>query len=433
VVVSSKVVARREVQSRLNKKTRLRHSGTNGKLSSATQGYADRFNDFGDTFRGAELWEEVIDHFGMLALVLALLVGLLSPVAASAQDGIANPFEQPWKYSQAEVINAPAGWPEVPDGLWEILTAEPGVLAENLPEAAAKAKPLKIKRKYDVNLIGERGVGKGINFYSTDREITLGRGLSEEIERQTKLFEDPKVAEYVNRIVQNLVRNSDANVPFRVKIIDSDEVNAFALPGGFMYVNTGLILATENEAELAGVLAENEAELAGVLAHEIAHVAARHATRNATKQDIWNLASIPLIFVGGPAGVAVRNIAQLAVPMSFLKFSRNAEREADLLGLEYQYAAGYDPAAMVGFFEKLKTQDKKKGNFIARAFSTHPMNDDRLKRSQQTINTMLPERDQYLLTSSEFQEIKGRLQALIAGTRVSETQDPSKPVLRKAK
>jgi predicted Zn-dependent protease len=281
-------------------------------------------------------------------------------------------------------------------------------------------KPLKVKRKYDVTRIGERGIGGGINFYSTEREITLGRGLANDIERQTKLFNDPVVTEYVNRVAQNLVRNSDAKVPFTVKIIDNDEVNAFALPGGFMYVNTGLILATENEAELAGVMA-----------HEIAHVAARHATRNATKQEIWNIASIPLIFVGGPAGVAVRNIAQVAVPMSFLKFSRNAEREADLLGLEYQYSAGYDPAAMVGFFEKLKTRETKKAGFMSRAFSTHPMTDDRLKRSQKTIETMLPERDQYLLTSSEFDDIKVRLLRLVTGNVVSAAEDPGKPVLRK--
>jgi beta-barrel assembly-enhancing protease len=416
VVVSSKVeVARRETDpSEHNKAVSGRARGSQGPV----RGFVDRFNGFGDSFHAGELWEEAVDHFGMLVWVLAVLL-CVGTREATAQGASANPFEQPWKYSQNEVVQAPGLWPSVPAELWKFAALTPAEM--ELPQTEpSPSKPLKVKRKYDVTRIGERGIGGGINFYSTDREITLGRGLATDIERQTKLFNDPVVTEYVNRIAQNLVRNSDAKVPFTVKIIDNDEVNAFALPGGFMYVNTGLIMATENEAELAGVMA-----------HEIAHVAARHATRNATKQEIWNIASIPLIFVGGPAGVAVRNIAQVAVPMSFLKFSRNAEREADLLGLEYQYSAGYDPAAMVGFFEKLKTREKKKAGFMAQAFSTHPMNEDRLKRSQKTIETMLPERDQYLLTSSEFDDIRVRLQRLVTGNVVSVAEDPGKPVLRK--
>ncbi|MBV9608273.1 MAG: M48 family metalloprotease, partial [Acidobacteria bacterium] len=237
--------------------------------------------------------------------------------------------------------------------------------------------------------------------------------------QSTRLVTDPMVTEYVNRIGQNIVRNSDARVPFTIKVIDDDEVNAFALPGGFFYVNSGLILA-----------ADNEAELAGVMAHEIGHVAARHATKNATKAQIWNLASIPLIFAGGPAGYAVRQAAGLLVPMSFLKFSRNAENEADLLGIEYEYAAGYDPQAFVEFFEKLQARDKKHHSAIAKAFATHPMTEDRVKAAQKAIATYLPPREEYVVTTSDFEEVKEHLYQLTNHTRLQLTKG-LRPTLRR--
>ena len=209
--------------------------------------------------------------------------------------------------------------------------------------------------------------------------------------RSAKLVTDPIVTEYINRIGQNLVRNSDARVPFTIKVLDNEEVNAFALPGGFFYVDSGLILA-----------ADNEAELAGVMAHEIAHVAARHATKNMTRAQIWNFASVPLIFVGGPVAYAVAEAAGLLVPLGFLKFSRDAEREADLLGLEYDYASGYDPEAFVEFFEKLNIE-KKKPNMVAKAFATHPMNVDRIEAAQDEIRKYLPDRPEYVLDTSEFE------------------------------
>src|SRR3989441_12958862 len=202
-----------------------------------------------------------------------------------------------------------------------------------LSSAVAKDK------KKDPDEIGNRDVGKGVNFYSIEKEIALGKQLAQEVERQAKIVDDPVISEYVNRIGQNLVRNSDAKVPFTIKVIDSEDVNAFALPGGFFFVNSGLILK-----------ADNEAELAGVMAHEIAHVAARHGTREATRGAIVNYATIPLIFIGGWAGYGVRQAANLAIPMGFLKFSRGFEAEADLLGLEYMYHAGYDPSEFVNFF-----------------------------------------------------------------------------------
>ena len=184
------------------------------------------------------------------------------------------------------------------------------------------------------------------------------------------------ITEYVNRLGQNLVRNSDAKVPFIIKVVDSDEINAFALPGGFMFVNTGLILK-----------AGNEAELAGVLAHEIAHVAARHGTKQATRGELLNYASMSLIFFGGWAGYAVRQVAGLAIPMGFLEFSRAMESQADHLGLEYMYKTGYDPAALVDFFEKIESQEKKKPGTIARAFSTHPLTSSRIRAAQNEIQT----------------------------------------------
>ena len=275
-----------------------------------------------------------------------------------------------------------------------------------------------VNPKYDVSKIGNRDVAKGVNFYSMEREHEMGHELAIEVEQSSKLIKDPVLNEYVNRVGQNIVRHSDAKVPFTIKILDSDEINAFALPGGYFYVNSGLILA-----------ADNEAELAGVMAHEIAHVAARHATRNQTRGQIFDIATLPLIFVGGPVVMAAQQISQLAVPMTFLKFSRDAEREADLLGLEYEYAAGYDPAAFVQFFEKMKATEKqqKRAGFFSKAFATHPMTDDRVRQAQKEIQEFLPAREDYMVDSSEFQEMKARLASI---ERIPKGADPTKPILR---
>ncbi len=286
--------------------------------------------------------------------------------------------------------------------------------------SVTSSKAHRIVEKYDIGKIGDRHVGRGLDLYSVEREQALGRQLAAEVERTSKLIKDSIVTEYVNRIGQNLVRNSDARVPFTIKVLDNDEINAFALPGGFFYVNTGLILA-----------ADNEAELAGVMAHEIAHVAARHATKNATRSEIFNIASIPLIFIGGPAGYAVRQAVGLAMPMSFLKFSRDAEREADLLGMEYQYASGYDPEEFVKFFEKLHAQEKqKKQGFLAKAFATHPMTGDRIKRAQKEIADYLPDKDEYIVDTSEFQQVKARLVELENAHRI-DGGDGIHPTLRR--
>src|SRR5712671_5821751 len=229
-------------------------------------------------------------------------------------------------------------------------------------------------KKKDPDEIGNRDVGKGVNFYSLEKEIALGKGLAQEVERQAKIIDDPVIAEYVNRVGQNLVRNSDAKVPFTIKVIDTEEVNAFALPGGFFFVNSGLILK-----------ADTEAELAGVMAHEIAHVAARHGTRQATRGQVANLATIPLIFMGGWTGYGIRQAASVLVPIGFLTFSRAFESEADMLGLQYLYKTGYDPEAFVDFFEKIQSMEKKKPGTMAKVFSTHPLTDDRIRAAQKTF------------------------------------------------
>jgi hypothetical protein len=255
----------------------------------------------------------------------------------------------------------------------------------------------RIPEKYDITRIGERRVDRGLNMYSIEQEQIMGKRMADEIESRCRMVKDPIITGYIERLGQRLVRNSDAKIMFTIKVIDSDEVNAFALPGGYFYVNTGLILA-----------AQNEAELAGVMAHEIAHVAARHATRNMTKIQLWNIASIPMVFFGGPVGMALRQASSIAFPISVTKFSRDAEREADLLGIEYEYAAGYDPGSFVNFFERLKARESKR-NFMARAFASHPMNRDRIQRAQKEIDTMLPPKDEYIVDTSEFEEVQLRL------------------------
>lgn len=372
-------------------------------------------------------------------------------------DNVNNPFATPWLLNQNK-LSAPAftasqadsefaGSKKVPAPEKYTLTPDPfnGTLEDSSPDqdpishylggtsrqsfaqqfpanqpgkTALTKEARTLAAKYDISKIGDRGIGKSLNFYSIEKEQALGRELAGEVEQRTTLISDPVITEYVNRIGQTLVQHSDAQVPFTIKVVDDEQVNAFALPGGFFYVNSGLILA-----------ADNEAELAGVMAHEIAHVAARHATRNATKQEIWNLASLPLIFVGGPVGAAIRELSGVAVPMSFLKFSRDAEREADLLGLEYQYAAGYDPTAFVDFFEKLESQEKTKQSFMARAFATHPMNGDRIRRAEAELE-VLPARQDYVVTTSEFDQVKSRLIQLTRGRKI-EPGKSSGPVLRK--
>jgi len=288
--------------------------------------------------------------------------------------------------------------------------------------AIAIAAPLPAENKdpkKDPDKIGDRDVDGHLNWYSLEKEIALGKSLANQLEQQAKIVDDPVISEYVNRVGQNLVRNSDCKVPVTIKVLDTEEPNAMALPGGFFYVNSGLI-----------VLADNEAELAGVMAHEIAHIAARHGTRTATRGQLVNLATIPLIFMGGWAGYGARQAASLAIPMGFLKFSRGFEAEADMLGLQYMYKAGYDPTGFVDFFEKLQSLEKRKPGTVSKMFSSHPPTGDRIEKAQEEIATMLKEKPEYVLTTSDFDNAKARLLSL-ENRRKLEPEDNNKPRLRR--
>jgi beta-barrel assembly-enhancing protease len=275
----------------------------------------------------------------------------------------------------------------------------------------------------DVNAVGTRDIGgRGMgNWYSTETEIRMGKSYAMQLEKSVKFVNDPTVVEYVNRIAQNLVKNSDAKVPFTIKVIDSDEVNAMALPGGFMYVNSGLILT-----------ADDEAEMAGVIAHEISHVAAHHAVREQTRMNYAQLGTIPLIFIGGWTGYGIYEAAQIGIPLTFLQFSRGFESQADFLGVQYMYRAGYDPQAFVTIFEKLENLEKTKPHLISKAFSTHPQTPDRIEATQKEIATLLPPRAEYVVTTSEFDDVKARLARIENKRKLNDNGKGNQPTLRRA-
>jgi predicted Zn-dependent protease len=277
----------------------------------------------------------------------------------------------------------------------------------------------------DVSAVGNRNIGgRGMgNWYSTDSEIKMGKTYADQIEKSTHFITDPVVTEYVNRVGQNLVKNSDCKVPFTIKVIDSDEINAMALPGGFFYVNSGLILN-----------ADEEAELAGVMAHEIAHVCAHHAAREMTRMNYAQLGTIPLIMMTGYSwtGYGIYEATQFAVPMTFLMFSREFEAQADFLGVQYMYRAGYDPQAFISFFEKIQALQKRKPGMVAKAFSDHPQTPDRILHSQEEIARILPPKDEYLVTTSEFGDVKARLARIENKRRLLDTKGGKKPSLRRA-
>jgi hypothetical protein len=287
-----------------------------------------------------------------------------------------------------------------------------------------------LSAKEDPSQIGKRKINAGTDKFfgwlggSQDKEVALGRRLAMEVEQQVKMVEDPIVTEYVNRVGQNVVLNSDAKVPFTIKVIDSDEVNAFALPGGFFFVNKGLILA-----------ADNEAELAGVMAHEIAHVAARHAMENQGKSALINYGALAGIIFGGPiVSTVLQNGGGILAGLAGLKFTRGAEMEADSLGVQYLYASGYDPTAMSTMFEKLASQKQKKASTLTKLFSTHPQSLDRRDASLALV-ARFPEKEEYIISTSEFQRVKGHLLKLTnakAGIPIDfDEGDPGRPTLKK--
>ena len=289
-------------------------------------------------------------------------------------------------------------------------------LAASGPSASAD-KPK--KKNADPQNIGRRDVTRGTwNLYSQERELQVGDELARQTEASSRLLRDPLVLDYVTEVADRIARNSDLRVPLRVRIVDSDEVNAFALPGGHFFVTTGLLLE-----------ARTEAELAGLMSHEIAHVAARHATRGMTRVKVWNWASLPLLFFGGPVAYGIQQGLALAVPLTFLKFSRNDEREADFLGLQYHAASGYDPAAFIDFFERTRQREKTEHGGIAKAFSSHPMTRDRITAAERTIEQVLPPREEYVVTTSRHDEVQEHLEGLLGERRRHESNQS--PVLRR--
>jgi len=296
--------------------------------------------------------------------------------------------------------------------------------------------------KYDVNRIGHRGIGHGFNIYSQKREHQLGQNLAAAFDSSSRIVNDPVLNDYVNRLAQKIVRNSDAEIPFTVRLIDSSEIpRAYGLPGGFLYVDSALIFA-----------AESEAELAGVMAHEIAHVAARHATRALTRKDLFNVTG-SLSMLAGPVGIVLQDASGVAGPLSVKKFSRDSEYEADLLGIEYAYTAGYDPEALLSALEKLHALEASRAAMfakipgyhfasklpfhsqVARGFSNYPLLEERIRRLQTEISTFLPDRRDYIVDTNEFQDIKERLLSLqgpVHLRRHGEDDDPRAPVLRRA-
>ncbi len=348
-----------------------------------------------------------------LFLATTLTIG---PAALFAQTPAPTPAPAP-PAPQTQDPNATKPGSSQPDAS----TTQPAIDSSTTDPSTTSSKTVHPKNsKEDVEAIGNRNLGKGLNFYSLEHEIALGKGLAQEVERTSKLIDDPVITEYVNRVGQNLVRNSDAQVPFTIKVIDSDEVNAFALPGGFFYVNSGLILR-----------AQEESELAGVMAHEISHVVARHGTRQATKGQVMQLATIPLILLGpgGWAGYGIYEALQLAIPLSYLQFSRSSEREADFLGIQYMYKAGYDPNSYVTFFERIQADEKRRPGTIPRIFSTHPPTPERIDNAQKEIARILPDRDDYIVTTSEFDSVKARLRNVMFARKVQDN-GPGKPTLR---
>jgi predicted Zn-dependent protease len=336
-----------------------------------------------------------MNNFSRATSAFVLTASLLaSSVAAVAQTPASKPAADAQNTSQTKTQSEQKQAQTEP-------TAEQKAAATQPAATAVKTSNKTLSTNDDPNMIGKRNINSGLIAKmsgSTEKEVRMGREAAAEVDRQAKFVDDPAITEYVNRVGQNIVLHSDAKVPFTIKVIDSDEVNAFALPGGFFYVNKGLILA-----------ADNEAELAGVMAHEIAHVAARHAVENQTKASLLEYAALGgSIFLGGIPGMIYQNTAGIGLLGIFMKFSRGAEEEADKLGVQYMYAAGYDPGAMATMFEKLEAKNKKKPGFVARAFSTHPAPPDR-RASALALAARFPEHEEYVISSSEFQRVKNRL------------------------
>jgi len=370
-----------------------------------------------------------------MAAVLALPVSAISQQTPAPASTPAPTSSTPSTSTPADTGAQPASTPPIagsdkgadtPAAKDAKALPAPAAKTDSLPSPGEALDPhIKAGSEDDVNAVGTRNIGgRGVgNWFSTNWEISNGKQYSMEIEKSAHLVNDPVVNEYVNRIGQNIVKNSDCKVPFTIKVIDTDEINAMALPGGFFYVNSGLILA-----------ADEEAELAGVMAHETAHVCAHHAAREQTRLGYMQIGSIPLYILtsGSWTGYGIYEASQLAIPVTFLQFSRQFESEADYLGLQYMYRAGYDPQAFIQFFEKLDALEKHKPGTLAKVFSDHPQTPDRINRSEDEIATIMPAKPDYIVTTSEFDDVKARLARLENKRKVNDGKGGNKPTLRRA-
>jgi predicted Zn-dependent protease len=236
---------------------------------------------------------------------------------------------------------------------------------------------------------------------SEAQEIELGRQAAAEVERTQPLLDDTVVNAYIKGLGLHLVEYCGRpNIEYHFKVIDTPEVNAFALPGGFVYVNRGLI-------EKAG----NESELAGVLAHEIGHVVGRHSVEQVKRAQLTGLGLGVLDMILGGRGTAasIANMAsQMVASGAFMKYSRDAEREADRLGARNLYDAGFDPRGMVTFFQKLDAMRKREPNVIEAFFSTHPSPDERVKNVSDLIRSFPPKEGPFT-DSGKLEQIQARL------------------------
>jgi hypothetical protein len=357
----------------------------------------------------------------------AVALALSSAVQAQQTPASAPPATTP----PADTTTAPPASTPLPTGKGtptaKDAAAQPDVAkkTDSLPSPGEALDPhIKAGSEDDVNAVGTRNIGgRGMgNWFSTNWEISNGKQYSMEIEKSAHLVTDPVVNEYINRVGQNIVKNSDCKVPFTIKVIDTDEINAMALPGGFFYVNSGLIMA-----------ADEEAELAGVMAHETAHVCAHHAAREQTRLGYMQIGSIPLYILtsGSWTGYGIYEATQLAIPVTFLQFSRQFESEADYLGLQYMYRAGYDPQAFIQFFEKIDALEKHKPGTLAKVFADHPQTPDRINRSEDEIATIMPAKPDYVVTTSEFDDVKARLARLENKRKINDGKGGNKPTLRR--
>jgi hypothetical protein len=366
-------------------------------------------------------------HYRFSRSLVAL--GLISSLWAGSIGAVAAPLRRQDAQKPATAARQDAAAKDKKDKQGDDATNKDGQVASAQPAPSGAGRPL--SEKEDPRLIGKRNINKGILIPKLaggiDKEVALGRQLSADVERQAKFIDDPVITEYINRVGQNIVLHSDSKIPFTIKVIDSDEVNAFALPGGFFFVNKGLILA-----------ADNEAEVAGVMAHEIAHVAARHAMENQAKGMLAEIGLLAgSIFLGGLGGMLINQGANFGALLGFMKFSRSAESEADMLGVEYMWAAGYDPNAMSTMFEKLAAKNKKKPGTFSKLFETHPQSIDRMNATRELV-ARFPDKEEYVLSTSEFQRVKNRLLRL-SNARASSAGDiapgedgaPGRPTLKR--